>query len=95
MGLAKLQPTTFKAQLLLLGSKMAISTSSVHFSRLKGLHIRSMAQCFCELNLPQSPRIIRKFVEFAPRGAFQARIRGDFSPFLAKPGIFICRNIAS
>jgi hypothetical protein len=53
MGLAKLQPMTFKAQALLHGSKLALSTSSVHFSRLKGLHIRSMAQFFCELKLPQ------------------------------------------
>jgi hypothetical protein len=36
MGLAKLQPTTFKVQALLHGSKMAISTSSVHFSQIKG-----------------------------------------------------------
>jgi hypothetical protein len=37
---------------------------------------------------------MRKFFEFAPRGAFQARIPGDFSAFLAKPGICLRRNIA-
>jgi hypothetical protein len=47
------------------------------------------------LSCPNRREFSRKFVEFAPRGAFQARIRGDFSPFLAKPGIFIRRNIAS
>jgi hypothetical protein len=47
-----------------------------------------------KLSCPNRREFIRKFFEFAPRGAFQARIPGDFSPFLAKPGIFIRRNIA-
>jgi hypothetical protein len=59
--------------------------------RLRG---RFLVQFFCELICPNRREFIRKFFEFAPRGAFQARIRGDFSPFLAKPGIFIRRNIA-
>jgi hypothetical protein len=46
------------------------------------------------LSCPNRREFIRKFFEFAPRGAFQARIPGDFSPFLAKPGICLRRNIA-
>jgi hypothetical protein len=38
-------------------------------------------QFFCELSCPNRREFIRKFFEFAPRGAFQARIPGDFSPF--------------
>jgi hypothetical protein len=38
-------------------------------------------QFFCELSCPNRRESLRKFVEFAPRGAFQARIPGDFSPF--------------
>jgi hypothetical protein len=45
-----------------------------------GLRSRSSAQFFCELSCPNRREFIRKFVEFAPRGAFQARIPGDFSP---------------
>jgi hypothetical protein len=37
-------------------------------------------QFFCEVSCPNRREFIRKFVEFAPRGAFQARIPGDFSP---------------
>jgi hypothetical protein len=37
-------------------------------------------QFFYELSCPNRREFIRKFVEFAPRGAFQARIPGDFSP---------------
>jgi hypothetical protein len=33
------------------------------------------------LSYPNRREFIRKFFEFAPRGAFQARIPGDFSPF--------------
>jgi hypothetical protein len=53
-----------------------------------------LAQFFCEFSCPNRREFIRKFFEFAPRGAFQARIPGDFSPFLAKPGICLRRNIA-
>jgi hypothetical protein len=38
-------------------------------------------QFFCELSRPNRREFIRKFFEFAARGAFQARIPGDFSPF--------------
>jgi hypothetical protein len=34
-----------------------------------------------KLSCPNRREFLRKFVEFAPRGAFQARIPGDFSPF--------------
>jgi hypothetical protein len=37
-------------------------------------------QFFCEVICPNRREFIRKFFEFAPRGAFQARILGDFSP---------------
>jgi hypothetical protein len=40
-----------------------------------------LAQFFCEFSCPNRREFIRKFFEFAPRGAFQARIPGDFSPF--------------
>jgi hypothetical protein len=33
-----------------------------------------------KLSCPNRREFLRKFVEFAPRGAFQARIPGDFSP---------------
>jgi hypothetical protein len=46
------------------------------------------------LSCPNRREFIRKFFEFARRGAFQARIPGDFSPFLAKPGICSRRKIA-
>jgi hypothetical protein len=45
--------------------------------RLRG---SSLVQFFCELSCPNRREFIRKFFEFAPRGAFQARIPGDFSP---------------
>jgi hypothetical protein len=51
-------------------------------------------QFFCEVICPNRREFIRKFFEFAPRGAFQARILGDFSPFLAKPGTCFRRKIA-
>jgi hypothetical protein len=40
-----------------------------------------LAQFFCEFSCPNRREFIRKFFEFAPRGAFQARIPGDFSPY--------------
>jgi hypothetical protein len=46
-----------------------------------GLRIRSLVQFFCELSCPNRREFIREFFEFAARGAFQARIPGDFSPF--------------
>jgi hypothetical protein len=46
------------------------------------------------LSCPNRREFIRKFFEFAPRGAFPARIPGDFSAFLAKPGICLRRNMA-
>jgi hypothetical protein len=50
-------------------------------SPIKRLRGRSLVQFFCELSCPNRREFIRKFYEFAPRGAFQARIPGDFSPF--------------
>jgi hypothetical protein len=47
-------------------------------ARLRG---SPLVQFFCELSCPNRREFIRKFFEFAPRGAFQARIPGDFSPF--------------
>jgi hypothetical protein len=44
------------------------------------LRSRSSAQFFCELSRPNRREFSRKFFEFAPRGALQARIRDDFSP---------------
>jgi hypothetical protein len=44
------------------------------------LRSRFLVQFFCELSCPNRREFIRKFCEFAPRGTFQARIRGDFSP---------------
>jgi hypothetical protein len=45
--------------------------------RLRG---RLLVQYFCDLSCPNRREFIRKFLEFAPLGAFQARIPGDFSP---------------
>jgi hypothetical protein len=62
--------------------------------RLRGCASDPWRNFSAKSSCPNRREFIRKFVEFAPRGAFQARIPGDFSPFLAKPGIFIRRNIA-
>jgi hypothetical protein len=65
--------------------------SDKSYLRLRG---SPLVQFFCEVICPNCREFMRKFFEFAPRGAFQARILGDFSPFLAKPGICLRRNIA-
>jgi hypothetical protein len=45
-------------------------------ARLRG---SPLVQFFYEVICPNRREFIRKFFEFAPRGAFQARIPGDFS----------------
>jgi hypothetical protein len=51
------------------------------FSTSARLRSSFLVQFFCELSCPNRREFIRKFFEFAPRGALQARIPGDFSPF--------------
>jgi hypothetical protein len=56
----------------------AYPTTSRKRNSFKRLRSRSLVQFFCEVICPNRREFIRKFFEFAPRGAFQARILGDF-----------------